>query len=180
MKILTILVASFILVSCGKSIPYKEAQQNFKQPEDVGKWLDSNFYFDKSRQSKVAKRLKQQGASGLLVKSDEAVYNNSSGYCVDSANFAMHNINEIDPAYNARWVFIKNASGRPNHWVTAFDRGGKLWIMDYGTGDKWVAMQGVHGPYDSLDEYKAFLASLNLPKFKVGDVYYRDMPGEEG
>jgi hypothetical protein len=180
MKILTILCAGILLVSCGQSVPYKQAQQQFKQPEDVGKWLDRNFYFDKARQSKISKRLKQQGAYGLLVKSDETLYNSSSGYCVDSANFAMQNINKLDPKYNARWVFVENALGRPNHWVTAFDKADGLYIMDYGTGGKWSVMQGTHGPYQSLDGYKKFLQSLHLPNFSVGDVYFREMPGEEG
>jgi hypothetical protein len=51
--------------------------------------------------------------------------------------------------------------------------------MDYGTGEKWEDMQGVHGPYNSLDEYRNFLASLDLPNFEVGDVQFRDMPGQE-
>jgi hypothetical protein len=51
--------------------------------------------------------------------------------------------------------------------------------MDYGTGRKWKEMQGVHGPYNSLDEYRDYLASLSLPNFKVGKVIFRDMPGQE-
>ena len=51
--------------------------------------------------------------------------------------------------------------------------------MDFGAGDKWDAMNGIHGPYDSLRGYKKFLASLSLAGFEVGDVYFREMPGSE-
>jgi hypothetical protein len=50
--------------------------------------------------------------------------------------------------------------------------------MDY-SGKKLEAMQGVHGPYDSLDEYRDYLATLNIPDFEVGEVVFRDMPGQE-
>ena len=63
--------------------------------------------------------------------------------------------------------------------MTAFDYEGKTYVMDYGAGKKWKAMNGVHGPYDSLNEYRDFIASLNLRGFKVGEVRYRNMPGVE-
>ena len=158
---------------------YEETLSEWQSHEDVANWLSNNFTFDKSRQKQIVKRLKEQGASGLLVRNPATLFEGShSGYCADSANFAVTTLNDIDPAYNARWVFIWNDAGRPNHWVTAFDYEDKLYIMDYGTGKKWEAMQGVHGPYNSLDEYKAFLETLDIPRFEVGDVVYRDMPGQ--
>lgn len=158
---------------------YDRAVSSWKSYEDVGKWLNGNFAFDKERQNTIQQRLKSEGPSGLLVRAPDKLFLNSKGYCGDSANFALTSLNRIDPNYNARWVFIKNAKGRPNHWVTAFDRNGQLYIMDYGTGDKWQAMQGIHGPYNSLDEYRSFLASLSIPGFGVGEVAFRDMPGQE-
>jgi len=62
--------------------------------------------------------------------------------------------------------------------VTGFYDGDKLYIMDYGTGPKWSAMKGIHGPYESLDDYKEFLDSLNLPALDVSKVFWRDMPGQ--
>lgn len=158
---------------------YEEAVAGWTSHEDVAKWLESHFSFDKDRQKTINARLKSQGPSGLLVRRPEKLFVNRSGYCVDAANFAMDALNEIDFDYNARWVFVRNGSGRPNHWVTAFDYNGKLYIMDYGTGEKWEAMQGVHGPYASLDEYKAFLSSLSIPGFSAGEVRFRSMPGSE-
>ena len=146
---------------------------------DVANWLQHNFTFDKGRLDTIQRRLKSQGPAGLLVKAPEKLFAGSKGYCGDSANFALQALNEIDFDYNARWVFIKNSVGRPNHWVTAFDFEGKLYIMDYGSGEKWKAMQGVHGPYDSLSQYQDFLEGLRMPGFGVAEVRYRNMPGAE-
>jgi hypothetical protein len=181
MKIASILVVFLLMLSgsAASAGSYQDALSEWKSHDDVADWLKSNFSFQKSRQKQIGKRLKAQGPSGLLIRNPDNFYENSSGYCADSANFAISTLNKIDPGYNARWVFIWNDAGRPNHWVAAFDYEGKLYIMDYGTGRKWSDMQGVHGPYDSLDEYRDFLASLDMPRFKVGEVTYRDMPGEE-
>jgi len=182
MKLTTCTIVASLLVYCINAMAgsYEDAIAGWKSYEDVASWLSNNFTFEESRQKQIAKRLKQQGPSGLLVRDPAALYEgNHSGYCADSAGFAITSLNKINPAYNARWVFIRNDAGRPNHWVAAFDYLGKLYIMDYGAGSKWKAMQGVHGPYGSLDEYKDYLASLDLPNFEVGDVVFRDMPGQE-
>ena len=158
---------------------YEDAVSSWQSHKDVGDWLKNNFSFDKSRQRTIQKRLKSQGPTGLLIRNPERLYDSSRGYCADAANFSIKTLNKIDSAYNARWVFIWNKKGSPHHWVAAFDYEGKLYIMDYGTGKKWSAMLGIHGPYDSLGEYREFLASLRIPGFETDDVVFRDMPGEE-
>ena len=145
--------------------------------KDVGNWLNDNFKFDKQRQKFIKSRLKTQGPDGLLIRDPQKTFNNSTGYCADSAHFAREAINYINPEYNAQWVFIKNKANGPNHWVTGFYVDDKLYIMDYGTGPKLKAMKGIHGPYQSLNEYKDYLISLNLHGFEVSKVYWRDMPG---
>ncbi len=159
--------------------PYEDALASWQSYEDVGNWLNSSFSFDKNRQRTIQRRLKTQGPSGLLVRGPAKLYKSRKGYCADAANFAIESVNRIDPSYNARWVFIRNEKGRPHHWVAAFDHDGKLYIMDYGTGRKWRAMQGVHGPYASLEEYRTYLTSLDLPGFRAGKVVFKDMPGQE-
>lgn len=175
--VISLLILSFSGFASDKA--YDQTVSSWKSYEDVGKWLNRNFSFDKDRQKAIQLRLKSQGPTGLLVRAPDKFFENSRGYCADSANFALRSLNRIDSKYNARWVFVENAKGRPNHWVTAFDHNGKLYIMDYGAGDKWQPMQGVHGPYDSLEEYRRFLASLSLPGFGVGEVAFREMPGQE-
>ena len=158
---------------------YEKTISSWKSYKDVGNWLENNFSFDKSRQKTIRKRLREDGPSGLLVKNPEKIFENREGYCGDSAHFARETLNTIDPEYNAQWVFIKNNGKGANHWVTGFYVDDKLYIMDYGTGKKWEDMQGIHGPYKSLDEYKEFLSSLDIPGFEVADVRWREMPGEE-
>lgn len=84
-------------------------------------------------------------------------------------------INKID----AKYVFVKNRLGPPNHWVTGFQGDGKVYVMDYGAGHHWKAVEGVHGPYDSLEGCKTFLSSLSLKGFQVDEVRWRDLQGTE-
>lgn len=177
MKKLYIFILVLILIGCN-SVPYKEVQKNFKTHNDVAAWLKSNYNFDKSRQRQVLKSIKKAGsAQEVVLRNPEQVYENGGGYCGDAANFVFQNLKQISPDYNPRFVFIKNSEGRPHHWVTAFDYQGKLFIMDYGAGNKWAAMHGVHGPYDNLSEYSDYLASLVLPDFGVESVKFRNFPG---
>ena len=179
-KMLPLAMVLLMFCSTATAGSYEDTVTKWKSYKDVANWLNSNFSFEKGRQKQITKRLRTQGPSGLLVRNPATLYeDNHRGYCADSANFAIKSLNAIDPSYNARWVFIWNEKGRPNHWVAAFDFEEKLYIMDYGTGRKWEEMQGVHGPYDSLDKYRDYLASLSLPNFKVGKVIFRDMPGQE-
>ena len=180
----TTFVTALCLVAWGtgsnaRANDYPEAVSSWTSYTDVADWLDSNFDFDKKRQGLIQKRLRSQGPDGLLVRAPATLYDAPKGYCADSANFALDALQRIDPAYDPQWIFIKNAAGPPNHWVTGFHVDGKLYVMDYGTGKKWSDMKGVHGPYDTLEDYAAYLSSLNMPKFGVGEVRWRDMPGQE-
>ena len=185
MKLRFFLAAIFILfiVGCNTTATrdapdsWESAIDSWSTHEDVADWLAGNVRFDRGRQNVIQKRLRDQGPSGLLAREPENLYARPRGFCADSANFARASLNEIDPGYGAQWVFIENAQGRPNHWVTAFRQEKQLYIMDYGAGPKWRAMNGVHGPYRNLGEYREFLASLDLPDFAVGRVFYRNMPG---
>ena len=157
---------------------YADAVSNWKSYQDVGAWLDKNFEFNTSRQKTIRKRLKKQGVSGLLIRNPETVFKDKSGYCADSAHFSLDALGKISPEYNPRLVFVMNSvPGKPNHWVTGFTVDGKVYVMDYGAGHNWDAMNGIHGPYDSLDGYKDFLASLSIRGFSVDFVKWRDWPG---
>lgn len=185
MKLRAFLLAILVLLVVGcnttttrdGAASWESAVDNWSSHDDVAAWLSGNFRFDKGRQDVIQQRLRQQGPSGLLVREPDKLYTRPRGFCADAANFARASLNQIDPGYRAQWVFIQNAQGRPNHWVTAFRHEEQLYIMDYGAGPKWSPMNGVHGPYRNLGEYREFLASLDLPGFAVGRVVYRDMPG---
>lgn len=159
---------------------YEAVISQWKSHEDVARWLDGNFTFDSGRLNTILSRTRSNGASGLLARNPSATYEQKSGYCTDSANFARLALNRINPAYKAQFIFIKNRYGQPHHWVTGFTVNNKIMVMDYGAGPEWKAMKGVHGPYDSLDQYAAFLSSLNIRQFAPELVEWKpNFPGQE-
>jgi hypothetical protein len=159
--------------------PYDTAVGNWKSYEDIARWLDGNFQFDRSRLQTILGRVRQDGPQGLLAHKPAKTFESRSGYCTDSAQLAMDALNRINPAYQAKYVFVKNRAGPAQHWVTGFLLDGKIMVMDYGASPEWSAMRGVHGPYVSLKEYVDFLATLKIRGFAVDFVEWRDMPGQE-
>lgn len=159
---------------------YEVAVSKWTSYEDVARWLKGNFVFDAGRLNAVISRTRSSGPSGLLARKPGSTYEQKSGYCTDSANFARQALNTINPAYKAQFVFIKNQYGQPHHWVTGFVVDGKIMVMDYGAGPEWKAMKGIHGPYDSLAQYAEYLRSLNIKRFAPESVEWRpDFPGQE-
>ena len=163
-----------LVASCAtmKSASYEETVAQWTSYQDVANWMETNFSFDYQRASiSLGKQLRP--------RTPDQTFKLRSGICHDAAVFARDTLNRIDPKYDAKVLFIKNALGQRsqgffNHNVTAFTMNGKLYIMDYGAGKGWSAMNGIHGPYDSLQGYVDFLSSLNLYNFKVGPMKYVD------
>ena len=162
---------------------YDDQIKEWKSYEDVAKWMDSKWSFDKSRQNDVHKYIKKEKKNGrdlTTLQLDEMAlpvkdsFSSRKGYCGDAASLVKDALNKVNPEYKAKYIFIKNSHGKPHHWVTGFFVNDKLYVMDYGVGEKWAPMMGTHGPYNSLDEYTSFLESLNLPKFGVDLVRWRD------
>jgi hypothetical protein len=159
---------------------YETAVAKWTSYEDVARWLEGNFVFDSGRLNVVISRTRSSGPSGLLARNPRGTYEQKSGYCTDSANFARQALNTINPAYKAQFVFIKNQYGQPHHWVTGFVVNGKIMVMDYGAGPEWKAMKGIHGPYDSLEQYAEYLRTLNIRRFAPELVEWRPtFPGQE-
>lgn len=174
--------AAVLLVAASASYgqdSYDAALRNWKNYQDVGKWLEKNFSFDPARLQLMLGRVRPQGPTGLLARSPAKTFEMKRGYCTDSAKLAIDALNTIDPAYDAQYVFIKNKAGPAQHWVTGFKVDGKIMVMDYGASPEWWRMLGIHGPYESLDQYRDFLASLNVKGFSVDFVEWRKMPGQE-
>lgn len=176
-----LLVFSCVLAAnfAAAATKYEEAVATWKAPEDVAKWLKSNFIFDKDRQSQVLAQLKETGPENVLTRKPDTLFENRNGYCRDAAAFAKDALNKINPDYRARYIFIKNSAGPTNHWVTGYRVNNQLYVIDYGAGKHWSGMEGVHGPYASLEDYKIFLSSLNLKGFSAEQVRFRDIVGKE-
>jgi hypothetical protein len=179
---LLIVVVGF--AGCGaEKTPYPQQVKTMKTYKDLASWMESNWNFSSNRQNEVHRYIKKEIKSGRsgrdLVLREMALpaqksYNSGEGYCGDATILISETLNTINPNYKAKNIFIKNGEGRPNHWVTGFFVNDKLYIMDYGAGHKWSAMMGIHGPYDSLVEYKNFLNTLNLKGFSAQKVFWRE------
>jgi hypothetical protein len=143
-----------------ESATYEETVAQWTSYQDVANWMKKYFCFD----------TKKKGTG--IPQSPERTFEIKSGICFDGAAFIKDALNRINPSYNARYVFIKNKIGT-NHWVTSFTLDGKLYIMDYMVGPKYIPMQGIHGPYNSLKDYEKFLSSLSIQEFIVEFVRHR-------
>lgn len=58
---------------------YEEEVAKWKAPEDVAKWLKSNFIFDRGRQSQVLSQLKETGPENVLTRKPDTLFENRSG-----------------------------------------------------------------------------------------------------
>lgn len=157
---------------------YETELLEWKSHEDVASWIKANFVFDKGRQAQAIAQLKASGPQDVLTRKPETLFERRNGYCRDAAGFSRDALNRINADHQARYIFIKNRQGPPNHWVTGFKVSGKLYVIDYGAGKPWAAMEGLHGPYDSLENYKDFLSSLSIKGFAPESVSWRDIPGQ--
>jgi len=125
---------------------YDETVSRWRTYKDLEKWMGKDFSFD-------AERFKRFEGTLPPPRTPEETFKLKSGIYVDAAIFAKETLNRIDPSYHAEIVVLLFGRGA-NHYVCSFKKGGKILIMDYGTPYK--TMVGVHGPFNSLKEYKVF------------------------
>jgi len=89
-----------------------------------------------------------------IPRTPEETFQLKSGIYIDVVEFSKKTLNQINPLHKAQTAVILVRPNVFNHYVCAFKKDGKLFVLDYGTPYKEIT--GVHGPYDSLDEYKRF------------------------
>jgi hypothetical protein len=150
--LLIIPIFILILFACA-TVPVKEYEETvsqWKSYEDVGKWMEVNFVYDFERYHSILR-----GKETIYPRSASQTFALKSGVCTDGAYFAKETLNQINPEYKAKVVFI-NVSMKPghNHYVCSFEKDGKIYIMDYATA--YSSMRGIHGPFNSLHEYKKY------------------------
>ncbi len=165
-KVLIVFLFAFLAsIGTTHAASYEETVTKWTSYKDVADWMKAEFRYDLTRKGTV---------HGWNPRTPQETFKMKSGICFDAAHFVRDALNRINPDYHPRIVFIKNSVGPPNHWVTSFKMNGKLYIFDYGTGRNWSSMMGVHGPYDSLDDYGKFLSSLRISNFKLDFVKFTD------
>ena len=167
----------------GEKSEYIETVNQWSSYKDVASWMKENYAFDRDRQMVIQREVlpqiqqadleaidqvtKEAWSTPGILQSAEETFGIKHGHCADAAQFAIDALNRINPEYNARFVFVTNSQGNPHHHVTGFTMNGEIYIMDFGAGPNWSAMNGVHGPYSTLSDYEEFLLSLDIKSFTL-------------
>ncbi len=141
---------------------YDETVSRWKTHQDLETWMAKDFSFD-------AERFRRFEGTLPPPRTPEETFKLKSGIYIDAAVFAKTTLNRIDPSYQARIVVLLIPSGA-NYYVCSFKKRGKLFMMDYGTPH--TSMVGVHGPFNSLEEYKAFFEKNHPTVKRVKAITY--------
>lgn len=126
---------------------YDETVFEWKSYEDLVKWIEIDFSFDRERYEKFKGTLP-------VPRTPEETFQLKSGIYIDAAMFSKETLNRMNPSYQAQIVILIMRRYGFNHYACSFRKDGRLFILDYGTPYKETT--GVHGPYRSLEEYKKF------------------------
>jgi len=135
------------------TLSYEEALRQWKSYEDVVRWMEREFSLDTDRLKKYEGTLPEPRAA-------KETFRLRSGIYIDAAKFAKETLNRIHRAYDARIAVVIMRPYSANHYICTFKKEGRFFVLDYGTPHK--ALTGIHGPYNSLDEYGKFYEK-NLP-----------------
>ncbi len=135
----------------------------WKSYQDLAKWFESEFSLDVERSKKFERTLPPP-------RTPEETFRLRSGIYIDAATFAKETLNRIDRSYKARIVIIMMRPYGFNHYVCSFMKDGRIFIMDYGTPNKKTT--GVHGPFNSLEEYRRFYENNSPAKRHVEAVRF--------
>jgi len=142
---------------------YDETVSEWKSYQDLVKWMENDFSFDKERYEKFERTLP-------VPRTPEKTFQLKSGIYIDAAIFLKETLNRLNPSYESQIVILIIRPYGFNHYVCSFRKDGKLFIMDYGTPYKEVT--GVHGPYSSLEEYKKFYEKHHPMKGEIEAITY--------
>src|SRR5687767_9204514 len=134
---------------------YADALAAWRTPEDIARFIDATFVYDRSRALALAEQPDAR-ATRPAIHAPEAMFEKPQGVCIDLARFGVETLNRIDAAYAPRYVMIDFepviVEGRSlrRHWVASFRRDGKLWVFADSRRPGHVA-----GPYDNVDAFIA-------------------------
>ena len=142
---------------------YAETISEWKSYQDLVRWIERDFSFD-------AERYKKFEGTLPVPRTPEETFQLKSGIYIDAVEFSKKTLNQINPSYKAQTAIIAVRPNVFNHYVCVFKKDGKLFVLDYGTPYKEIT--GVHGPYNSLEEYKKFYEKHHPMKGKIEAVTY--------
>jgi hypothetical protein len=142
---------------------YDETVSEWRSYQDLVKWMEGDFSFDEVRYKKYEGTLP-------MPRTSEETFQLKSGIYIDAVFYIKETLYRINPSYQPRIVVLITRPYGFNHYVCSFETGNKLFIMDYGT--PYREMNGVHGPYHSLEEYKKFYEMHHPQKKKIEAITY--------
>jgi hypothetical protein len=142
---------------------YDETVSEWKSYEDLVKWMENDFSFDKERYEKFERTLP-------IPRTPKKTFQLKSGIYIDAAMFLKETLNRINPSYKAQIVVLVIRPYGFNHYVCSFRKDGELFIMDYGT--PYNEVTGIHGPYRSLEEYKTFYEKHHPTRGEIEAITY--------
>jgi hypothetical protein len=152
-----------LIVKLAPEKTYDETVSEWQSYQDLVKWMENDFSFDRERYEKFERTLP-------VPRTPEKTFQLKSGIYIDAAMFAKETLNRMNPSYKAQIVILIIRPYGFNHYVCSFKKDGKLFIMDYGTPYKEVT--GIHGPYNSLEEYKKFYEKHDPMKREIEAISY--------
>jgi len=134
---------------------YAEAVAVWKGPEDIARFADARFVYDRSRALALAEPTDSHTVRPAIHR-PEAMYAKPDGVCIDLARFGVETLNRLDAAFAARYLMLEFEpviiDGRTlrRHWIATFRRDGKVWFFADSRRPGHIA-----GPYDSVDAFVA-------------------------
>jgi hypothetical protein len=139
---------------------YDETVSEWKSYQGVVKWVENNYSVD----------VKRFEGTPPIPRIPSETFQLKSGIDIDAAIFLKETLNRINPSYQAKIVVVIIRPNVFNRYVCSFKKDDKLFIMDYGTPYKEVT--GLHGSYDSIEEYKEFYEKHNPTKRVIEGIIY--------
>ena len=103
---------------------YDETVSGWKSYEDLVKWMENDFSFDKERYEKFEGTLP-------VPRTPEETFQFKSGIYIDAAMFLKETLNRINPSYKAQIVILIIRPYGFNHYACSFRKDGEIFIMDY-------------------------------------------------
>ena len=146
--------------------------EQWKSYKDVAKWLEENFKYDVTRLNEAEYRSLAKDTP-LPIKTPEETFKSKYGICQDSVLLTIEALNKIDPSYKPEVIYLRcRPEYRYDHYVCKFEIDSEMYVMDYGNSQSNLHMNGIHGPYKSLEEYKQYYEKNNYLGKKVNLIQY--------
>jgi hypothetical protein len=140
--------------------PYEQALQVWKTPEDINRWIATNFSYDMARAMRLSESERAKN-EGISIYEPSKFFDTKTGVCIDLSRFGVETLRRIDPGSDPKYLMIEfePVQIRGNmlrlHWLVSFKRGGKTYFFADSNHPGYIA-----GPYNDarefIDEYAQY------------------------